>query len=234
MKNLFYFLLVMVLFFTTSLAAQVNIVVTPDSVYKELPAIESEISLPSHITNNSGSSVTIRWTRVLEQVPQDWSYAFCDKNVCWFGGVSSKTFELASGETGPLKPIFYPNEIVGTGVMRIYYISETPGIVWADTAVYVAVATGQVSTVEAVLVRDVAVFPSPASHVLNIVTADANLQGQWQVTDATGKMWIHSNSDTNLIAGQIPVAQLPCGIYFLNVLTPDGRHAIAKQFVILR
>lgn len=234
MKDFFYFLPVMMLFFATSLVAQVNIVVHPDSVYNEVPAIEPEISLPSHITNNTGGSVTIRWTRVVEQETAGWDHAFCDKNLCYLGTVSTKTFELADGEEGLLKPIFYPHEIVGMGVMRLYYISETPGVSWADTAVYVAVGTDLVGTAEVELVRDVAVFPSPASDVLNIVTADANLQGQWRVTDAAGKVWIHSNSGTTLIAGQITVGQLPCAIYFLNVLTPDGQHAIAKPFTVLR
>lgn len=216
------------------LTAQANIIVAHDSVHVSLPATESEINLPSHITNNTGGAVTIRWTRVVEQKPQGWDYAFCDKNLCYLGVVATQTFELVNAEQGLLKPIFYPFEIAGTGVMRVYYISETPGVTWADTAVYVAVATETSGAVEAQLVRDVAVFPSPAHDVLNVVTADANQQGQWRITDAAGKVWSRSNGIPASIAGQIPVAQLPAGIYFLNVLTPDGRHAAAKRFVVQR
>ncbi|MFN0216519.1 MAG: T9SS type A sorting domain-containing protein [Saprospiraceae bacterium] len=234
MKNLFYLIASMTLLFTQAITAQVNIVVTPDSVYQELPAIESEIALPSHITNNSGGPVTIRWTRVIEQVTAGWDYAFCDKNLCYLGIVSTKTFDLADGEEGLLKPIFYPFEIAGMGVMRLYYLSETPGVSWADTAVYVAVGTELVGTAEVELVRDVAVFPNPTNDVLNIVTADANLQGQWRITDATGKIWCHSKIGTTPIAGQISIVELPVGLYFLNVLTPDGKHAVAKRFVVQR
>jgi hypothetical protein len=234
MKNLFYLIASITFLFTQSISAQVNIVVTPDSVYKELPAIEPEISLPSHITNNSGGTVTPRWTRVVEQETPGWTHAFCDKNLCYFGTVSSKTFELTDGEEGLLKPIFYPAEIVGIGVMRLYYISETPGVSWADTAVYVAVGTELVSTVEVELVRDVAVFPNPTDDVLNIVTADANLQGQWRIIDVAGKVWNCSMKGAGTIAGQIPVAHLPVGLYLLHVLTPDGQHLVAKRFTVQR
>lgn len=234
MKKSFYLLFALAATSIQMLTAQVNIVVSPDSVYKEDYATEPEISLPSHITNNSGSTVTIRWTRVVEQEPQGWDHAFCDKNLCYFGTVSSKTFELIDGEEGLLKPIFYPNGIAGTGVMRVYLISETPGIMWADTAVYVAVATELVGSVEAELVRDVAIFPSPTSDVLNVVTADADLQGQWRITDAAAKVWCHSKIGTTPIAGQISIKELPVGLYFLHVLTPDGRHVTVKRFVVQR
>ncbi|MBN8679222.1 MAG: T9SS type A sorting domain-containing protein [Chitinophagales bacterium] len=234
MKKSFYLLFALAATSIQMLTAQVNIVVSPDSVYKEDYATEPEISLPSHITNNSGSTVTIRWTRVVEQEPQGWDHAFCDKNLCYFGTVSSKTFELIDGEEGLLKPIFYPNGIAGTGVMRVYLISETPGIMWADTAVYVAVATELVGSVEAELVRDVAIFPSPTSDVLNVVTADADLQGQWRITDAAAKVWCHSKIGTTPIAGQILITELPVGLYFLHVLTPDQRHATVKRFVVQR
>ena len=234
MKKILYLLFGAMLAAAQSLTAQVNIVVAHDSVHVSLPATETEINLPSYITNNSGGAVIIRWTRVVEQKPQGWDYAFCDKNLCYLGVVASQTFELANAEVGLLKPIFYPFEIGGTGVMRVYYTSETPGVVWADTAVYVAVATETSGAIEAELVRDVAVFPSPAQDVLNVVSADADLQGQWRITDAAGKVWSSSNGIAASIAGQIPVAGIPNGIYFLNVLTPDGRHGAAKRFVVQR
>ncbi len=234
MKKIFYLFLCAMISTAQTLTAQVNIVVAPDSVFVSLPATEHEINLPSYMTNNTGSTVIIRWTRVVEQKPQGWEHAFCDKNLCYFGSVGSKTFELTDGESGLLKPIFYPYGIAGIGVMRLYYNSETPGISWADTAVYVAEATELLGAVEAKLVRDVAVFPSPAQEVLNVVTADSNLQGQWRITDATGKIWKHSDPKSTTIAGQISVVQLPVGLYFLNVLTLDGRHSIAKRFVVQR
>lgn len=234
MKKILYLLFGAMFLSAHSLTAQANIIVAPDSVFVSLPATETEISLPSHITNNTGGAVTIRWTRVVEQKPQGWDYAFCDKNLCYLGVVGTQTFDLANGEEGALKPVFYPFDIAGIGVMRVYYVSETPGVVWADTAVYVAEATETSGTIEAKLVRDIAVFPSPAQEVLNVVTADANLQGQWRITDATGKVWSGSNGMATRIAGQIPVSELPGGIYFLNVLTPDRRHAAAKRFVVQR
>lgn len=234
MKKCFYLLLVLFIAIVDEMRAQVNIVVNPDSVYVELPATEFEIDLPSQITNNTFGTVTIRWTRVVEQKPQEWDVNFCDKNLCYLGIVATKTFDLSNGESGLLKPIFYPKEVPGMGVFRLYLQSETPGVAWADTAVFVGVATGEVGTVEAELVRSVSIFPNPATDMLNVVTADANLQGQWRITDSAGKAWCFSGQDAGPIAGQIPVAHLPSGLYLLNVLTPDGKHAIAKRFAVHR
>ncbi|MEQ1744449.1 MAG: T9SS type A sorting domain-containing protein [Saprospiraceae bacterium] len=227
-------LLVLFLASTGNLPAQPNIVVSPDSLYASMPSNEFEIDLLAQIANLTSGTVLIRWTRVIEQKPQEWSVNFCDKNLCYLEVVSTRTFELNNGESGMLKPIFYPNEVPGTGVLRLYLQSETPGITWADTIVYVAVATGLSGTVNIEQVTNVSVFPNPANDMLNVVTADANLQGQWRITDMAGKVWGYSTTGVSTIAGQIPVAHLPAGLYLLNVLTPDGRYAVAKSFTVQR
>lgn len=234
MKKCFNLLLVLFIAGTGSLYAQANLVVNPDSVHVSLPATEFEIELLSQIFNNTGTTVTIRWTRVVEQKPQEWNVNFCDKNLCYLGSVESKTFELMSGDSGLLKPIFYPNEVPGTGVFRLYLQSETPGVTWADTTVYVAVATGVSGTVNIEQVTNVSVFPNPVTDMLNVVTADANLQGQWRITDTAGKVWTCSDSANSAIAGQIPVANLPIGFYLLDVLGSDGRHIATKRFAVQR
>lgn len=234
MKKVLYAICGSMLLATYALTAQVNIVVAPDSVFVSLPAIETEITLPSHITNNSGDSVTIRWTRVVEQETQGWEHAFCDKNLCYFGTVGSKTFKLANAEVGLLKPVFYPHEITGTGVMRLYYQSETPGVTWSQTAVYVAEGTELLDAVEATLVRDIAVFPNPAQDVLNVVAADANFRGEWRILDAMGKVWGASGSSDAPIGGPVSVAQLPAGFYFFKVLTADGKQGVTKPFIVQR
>lgn len=234
MKKCLYLLLVLIIASADGLYAQANLVVNPDSVYVSLPATEFEIDLLSQIFNNSGSTVTIRWTRVVEQKPQEWDVNFCDKNLCYLGIVASKTFELMNGDSGLLKPIFYPNEVPGMGVFRLYLQSETPGVTWADTTVYVAVATGVSGTVNIEHVTNVSVFPNPANDMLNVVTADANLLGQWRITDTAGKVWNRSDSANSPIAGQISVANLPTGFYLLDALTSDGRHIATKRFVVQR
>lgn len=133
-----------------------------------------------------------------------------------------------------LKPIFYPSEMPGTGVLRLYLQSETPGVTWADTIVYVAVATGVSGTVNVEQVTNVSVFPNPANDMLNVVTADANLQGQWRITDSAGKVWNLSASANSAVAGQIPVANLPAGFYLLDVLGSDGRQIATKRFAVQR
>ena len=234
MKKIFYLLFGAMLSTAQSLPAQVGINIAHDSLQVSLPVDEPEINFPSSITNQSGGTVTIRWTRVIEQIPPGWNTAFCDKNLCWLGSVSTQTFDLENGEDGLLKPIFEPNEIVGTGIVRLYYNSETQGVTWADTAVYVGIATELVSTFAVERVRDIIVFPNPAQEVLHVVAANANLQGGWRITDATGKVWKCTGATYSAIPGQIPLEQLPSGIYFFQVNTSNGHHLATKRFIIQR
>ncbi|MBL7797180.1 MAG: T9SS type A sorting domain-containing protein [Saprospiraceae bacterium] len=234
MKKIIYLFLIVLLTNTGNLTAQPNIVVSPDSLYASLPATEFEIDLLAQISNFTGGTILIRWTRVIEQKPQEWTVNFCDKNLCYLEVVSTRTFDMNNGESGMLKPIFYPNEVPGTGVLRLYLQSETPGVTWADTIVYVAVATGVSGTVNIEQVTNVSVFPNPANDMLNVVTADTNLRGQWRIMDAAGKVWNRSDSANSPIAGQIPVANLPVGFYLLDVLNSDGRHIGAKRFGVQR
>lgn len=230
----FYLLLFAVFMPAKMLIAQINITLDTDSVHVSAPASQVDIPLPSHVTNSTGGSVVIRWTRVVEQRPFGWDNAFCDKNLCYLAGVGSKTFELAPGEEGLLKPIFYPFGNEGVGIMRLYYISETPGVVWADTAVYVAVATGAVGSVEVEQVHDISIFPNPATDMLYMVSADAALKGYWNVSDIMGKVWMNSDGGSVALPTQISISQLPVGIFSLNIKISDTDQQVTRRFIVKR
>jgi hypothetical protein len=234
MQRVFYFLLPALLTSLSLVAQSPDIVVLPDSVFVQGDPSDAQIDLPSHIYNNTANPVTIRWTRVVEQAPPAWDYAFCDLNLCYIGIVESEVFELMPGDSGLLKPIFYLNHSGGLGVMRIYLQSETPGVVWADTAVYVAAAGVDVGIDEAELVRDLALFPNPAQHTLQVTLAREIGPSQWYVTDAAGRTAMPRQPATGAFSSQLDISILPVGSYYFHIVSADNRVLASKPFVIQR
>ncbi|MFN4254420.1 MAG: T9SS type A sorting domain-containing protein [Saprospiraceae bacterium] len=224
MKKMFLFLLVATA--TLRLAAQ-NIYVLKDSLHKVVPVSQNEIEMKTYLVNNSGSEVTIKWTRTLEQLPTGWTTNFCDNNACYLGTVSTKQFNLMNGDSGLLKPLFYPNGVAGTIVYRVALESVTPGITYTGSVVYVAVAEQSTGTAAVELVKDLAVFPNPTSEVLNVVFADANFSGTLQISDSGGRILL---TQTNASAtSTVNIAALPAGFYTLTAISKEG--SVSKGFV---
>lgn len=219
-------LLLLVATATLRLSAQ-NLYVLKDSLHKEVPVSQNEIEMKTYLVNNSGSAVTIKWTRTLEQLPTGWTTNFCDNNACYLGSVSSKQFNLMSGDSGLLKPLLYPNGVAGTCVFRVKLESTTPGVAYTGSVVFVAVAQQSSGTADAELVKDLAVFPNPTSEVLNVVFADPDFSGTLQISDAGGRILL---TETNATAtSTVDIAALPAGVYTLTALSKKGR--ASKNFV---
>lgn len=219
-------LLLLVATATLRLSAQ-NLYVLKDSLHKEVPVSQNEIEMKTYLVNNSGNAVAIKWTRTLEQLPTGWTTNFCDNNACYLGSVSSKQFNLMSGDSGLLKPLLYPNGVAGTCVFRVKLESTTPGVSYAGSVVFVAVAQQSSGTADIELVKDLAVFPNPTSEVLNVVFADPNFLGTLQVSDAKGQVLLtetKANTTTTL-----NIEALPAGFYTLTAISEKG--SVSKGFV---
>lgn len=229
MKNLA--LTLCILFMTTLPLWTQDINIDPDSLYKEAPASEFEFSMLAHVWNNGSQNVTLRWDRNIEQIPNGWTTNFCDKNVCYSNFVSTEQFDLyANGDSSILKPIFRPNETPGTCIYRITLSSLTPGIVYSETVVFVAVATVVNGSMEVFTGKDVAIYPNPVQGLLSVTNADPEFKGSWVVTNAAGQEML--NRPAAPASGQIDVSLLPTGLYFLNVWTEDKRLVATKKFIV--
>jgi len=223
MKKLFLFLLVATA--TLRLAAQ-NIYVLHDSLYKAVPVSQGNVDMKNFMVNHSGSELTIKWTRTLEQLPVGWTTNFCDNTICYLGTVGTRQFKLMDGDSGLLKPIFTFNGVVGTAVFRVALECLTPGITYTESIVYVAVAEQSSGTADVEVVKDLAVFPNPTSEVLNVVFADADFSGTLQIADSGGRVLLTQPNAT--ATSRVNIAELPPGIYTLTAVSPKG--SVSKGF----
>lgn len=208
-----------------------DIITDPDSLYKEASASDFDISMLAHIWNYGDQDVTIKWERNIEEIPDGWSTSFCDKNACYAGAVATHQFNLLeNGDSSILKPIFRPFNVPGTCIYRVNLTSETPGIDYQESVVYIAVATVVNSTAKVLSAKDVVVYPNPATDELTVAIANSNFKGSWIVTNATGQVVL--NHPDAPATGQVDTSTLGAGIYFLNIRTQDGQLVAAKKFFV--
>lgn len=220
--------------FATFLSAQTaGLVLYADSLQKEEPVDQSLIDVPDYLFNYSGQNVLIKWTRTLEQpFPNGWLTNFCDDSLCYLNQTSTAQFYLSAGDTGLLKPVFYPYGNLGTGIMRVKVESLTPDVPFLAHIVYIAVATPSTGTTNLTALRNgMAVFPNPAKEEINIVFVDPDFRGALRITDATGRI-VQTHTGTTA-QEHLDLSGLPTGFYSLQAWSDSGRLVAIKGFAKL-
>ena len=94
--------LVFIVALSTSIVAQ-NYTVTPNpaagSADLDNPATNpDDVVAYAKITNNTSDTLFLRWERVMNDKPESWNTAVCDKNLCYFPHVATKDFFLLPNE----------------------------------------------------------------------------------------------------------------------------------------
>lgn len=210
-------------------SAQTGLLLKYDTVTNQALDTLNFVDMYNYIINETGSTVTMRWTRTLEQPwPFGWITNFCDFNLCYLAQVTTADFDFEDGDTSLLKPVIYPYGNIGTGVYRIKLESLTPSVPYLVNIVYTLTVTSATGTVEVEEARDLALFPNPAGDVLNVVFADPDFRGALRVIDATGREVLSQNAAT--ANEQLGVADLPPGLYVLQAWTADGKLSVSKNF----
>lgn len=205
-----------------------GLVLYADSLYQEAPATDFEIDVLNYMVNLSGQYVSVQWTRSVEQpFPAGWTYNFCDDSLCYTQQVGSSFFNLAPGDTGILKPVFYPHDNTGTAIFHLALESLTPAVPFTANVVYVAVGTQNTGTGSiSALQNSAAVFPNPADESLHVVFSDPDFRGTLQITDALGRVVLMQNhAKTEEI---LDVSGLPAGLYGIQAWTENGRLSLSK------
>ena len=226
MKKLVLTLVAHFLLVCASFAQSSNLVLYADSLHKEAPASQFQINIQNYIINNSGQTVTLKWTRTLQQpFPTGWVTNFCDDSLCYLNPVSTATFDLQSGDTGLLKPVFYPYGNTGTGIYRIKLESLTPSVPYLANIVYVAVATESTGT-NTPESFTATLSPNPAGNALRVTFGNAVFRGNVQISDASGRVLREINTEGPDLF--IDLSGLPGGAYTL-LARPEGSRAFFSR-----
>jgi hypothetical protein len=222
MKNVL--LLSLFLFFSTNLKSQMT--VSPDSVQVEMSVFHPELSIGvSSVKNDYDYEITIKWEKGNVCQGDNWLYAICDSNGCYFSSTVEKLVTLAPGEETNMDMHF---EIADTD----YAILKTTIINQNDTTESVEIryfinttdCEGTTASTDLPETEKVQLFPNPVGDVLHILQSTAT---EALVYDITGRLVSRQTIDNN----KINTSNLENGTFQVLLKNKEGKAVATKLFL---
>jgi len=219
-----------------------------DTVYF---TVGNTTAVPSDlITNNTSSPLTLKWTVVETNFPNDWldsnAFGVCDNNICYQNGNdhSGNTMQLWNYTTGahdvftsrPYAPDtpgafnlslnFAGATSTGTHWVRIQI--EQAGLGTVDTATFIinkAPLAVQNVTDPA---SEIVLYPNPAHNELNVVYGAASDVKTIAIYNIIGKvMAVYKVGDNS---ANLNLENMPSGLYFVRLVSSHGDVVVTRKF----
>lgn len=199
------------------------ILLADDTVYTAGPATEFEIVAYANVRNASESPANLRWVKLNNQATSGWLSTICDVNLCYPDGVDSADFTLAGNSVGNVDGHFYPNNIVGTGTMRVrvYEVSNPSNSV---IVTFIGSTTG--ASVNQLSKSSLKVYPVPTDNYLYLETTAAFERADIEIYNMIGKKVAHHQS--GVLKTRLSVGHLPKGQYIIRM--NNGQDVLTKYF----
>jgi len=231
MKDVILSTLLLVGIFESSFGQNIYI---EENLVSAIGAAAELIEAPTYIVNNSGSSVDFKWERIEYNLPAGWNASFCDKNNCYAPSTTTATFNLISGESGLLKPIFTPDEIEGLGIMKVRIYSITSGTTFDDTVTFQATTNGLVGTNDLAEASSIEIYPTITNGSVYLTTAliqphyytIINSEGR-TIYNLKPLQW-HSNNS------EIDISPLNAGLYYVLLYSQKQALLVSKRIIKLQ
>lgn len=186
-------------------------------------AAEFELVGYGFVKNTGSTTKTFVWRMIPPSLPNAWSAALCDRNLCHDVGVLRGTFDLNAGDSGNIDIHTYPQSTGGVGQVEVEIFVEGDSAnaqhqsfdfsAWALSARTPA-KTG------------IEIYPNPATNKLNI-TLDTDKAVNIEIYNVLGqlkKTHVHTGGTST-----IDLTDLATGIYFLRYTDNNGK-VVSKQF----
>ncbi len=199
-----------------------SITFTTDSVNVSGFANDYEIIANCYIENLSGSTKTIVWKRIVNDIPAGWTSSVCDKNACWGYGIDSKTFLLPSNKSEKLDVYFYPNNSVGNGRVEMIAFVEGDSANTVVKAVFKGTAqqpTGVATNKKPQF--NITTYPNPIKDYLMIKGLPDNQTFKIDIYSILGSKVANYTLAAGAAQGgihEIDMQELPKGVYMIRVM----------------
>ena len=175
--------------------------------------------------NDTSVALPMIWERIEENIPTGWETSNCSHETCHPIGVTSGTFTLPAGSTKYVNAHFYPNNVAGSGYMKVKVVNTNSPM---DSVVVTYYGVAGAVGIEEITASDIQVFPVPTRNYLNIMIPLEGERLQLDIRDISGKRVsthsITSNSTT------LDVSDLSAGLYMAG-FSHNGHLICAKRFV---
>ena len=224
MKNLAFLVFSAAILSANFASAQTTFSLQPNP--SSVTGLPDEYDSYAHATIKNTSAVrdSIQWVRTEIMLPEGFSTAVCDPVQCYFPGVSTMTFTLAPGESGPMDVHFYnPLETSGSGLV---HLKVTNLLVPNDMATAVYVFNTTTSAKDAQPAANVRLFPNPTTEGFALENAAEVAAVRIFALDGRQVASFEPSADQ-----RYSVADQPAGTYIVALLAKNGK---AFQAVELR
>lgn len=202
-----------------------------DSVGKvESPVPADEVVVKNFLRNTySSTTVTYRWWRHTESIPQAWSTSLiCDEVTCWAPTVNTNELTLEPGDSALLDVHFQNVGRSGEGTVEllVFDVADSAGTYIIAKYYGKAEAPNSIATIDK---SKVEIFPNPATSFINV-------KGLESIQGSGAKVEIYSIigvkiSETPFVQNNIDVSRLQDGVYMIKVLNDKGQQAFTKTFI---
>ncbi len=170
--------------------------------------------------NLTDDTLSVRWTRKVIMMTEEWQSAICDKNQCFFPSVSSQPFLFLPGESARLDVHVYPNDFEGEALIEVKLVNVNDTTQYTTGVYYFNMSPS--STVDAKL-QAAKVYPNPTSGAFTLSGVED--VARIDVFDMAGRVmrqFQYRTGDT------YDIADLPKGNYMLRLLSNDGQRVAGK------
>lgn len=210
MKQLYLFFLAFSAFIQT-LYAQKPFISTPSTTLSVALPPNTYTSAKISMVNQTSGSLTLKWLRFANSIPNTWAADLCDYNTCYIGIPNMGTMSPISGLTeGFIKLDVNPFANTGSGTVVIYVYSGSAPLL-GDTLIFTFTASGT-TTIEHTQPnpKETVTLFSNAIHIQNY--EKANLL---QIMDIQGKV-ISVHAIEPHSHEVIYTSSLPAGVYVIR------------------
>lgn len=168
MKNLFTLIAVLC---CAHLFAQASFNLNPLNPTEAYGSGADDLKAENIISNSSGTNKTLRWERTIISLTADCEVQVCDLNLCYSASVSTKTFALNAGVSGPISVHLRPlDDFSASTVVRLkFYDVDNP----ADSLISIYTISSEITgTAEEAAAAQIKLFPNPTVESFTLDHAD--------------------------------------------------------------
>ena len=165
MKNLF---LTFLLFIGISAFSNAQSVFSLQPIPASGSGDSSDVAVDAQITNLTGTTIHMKWERIVIELTSGCETAVCDPKICWARFISSRPFDMDPNEVGGMLVHFYNN---GGSCEGIIHIKVTNLDNTADTTSGVFLFN-QNSSVKDLPVANVKLYPNPVTSFFSLENAE--------------------------------------------------------------
>lgn len=186
----------------------------PNDTVKMTGIMEDNETISIQQLNISTDTISLKWKKVSEVIPNGWDASVCDNKICYTSLVDSGIMNpVIPSDTGFLLLHLTSHINYGMAIIR-YAVWDVANPTIRDTLTYILKVENTVKISESETKNKFIFFPNPANDKIEIASS-FQTNYSYILTDISGKIIKTENSTTNNT--HISIGDLPQDVYFITI-----------------